>query len=114
MQYINLSIVNSVLIRPLPYRDAGLPVMLWFRPLKGPGRRLVSPADYAILRERNRAFEDIGADRLEHAVLQLLHPEKQRDEDRGQARVPVRNSLGDGTNLCHKSVVRVFALRYDF
>jgi putative ABC transport system permease protein len=56
------SVAYGVLLRPLPYQDAGQLVRLWSR---NDSRQLeffsVSPADYAVWRERNRVFSAIGA-----------------------------------------------------
>jgi putative ABC transport system permease protein len=65
------SVAYGVLLRPLPYKDAGAIVRLWSR---NDSRRLeffsVSPADYATWRERNRVFSAMGAfDRQRNATL---------------------------------------------
>jgi putative ABC transport system permease protein len=65
------SVAYGVLLRPLPYKDAGALVRLWSR---NDSRRLeffsVSPADYATWRERNRVFSAMGAfDRQRNATL---------------------------------------------
>jgi len=55
------SVVNGVLLRPLPYRDPARLVALWHT---APGLNIkelnMAPANYFTYRERGRAFEDIG------------------------------------------------------
>ncbi len=56
------SVVNSVLIRPLPYRDPSRLAVIRFSPPKRPAGALpATTSDYITLREHNQAFEDIGA-----------------------------------------------------
>src|SRR6185503_7979615 len=55
------SVVNSVLLKPLPYRDPDRLVSVW---QKAPGINIpnlnASPATYFTYREEGRAFQDIG------------------------------------------------------
>jgi len=65
------SVAYGVLLRPLPYRNADELVRLWTR---NDSRQLeffsVSPADFAVWRERNRVFSAMGAfDRQRDATL---------------------------------------------
>src|SRR5207253_2265732 len=54
------SVVKSVLLAPLPYREPGRLMMVWeTRP--GGDRPLVSYPNFKDWRQRQRAFEDIGA-----------------------------------------------------
>src|SRR5204863_391807 len=54
------SVINSVLLAPLPYREPHRLVMLWeTRP--GSDRPLVSYPNFEDWRQRQRGFEDIGA-----------------------------------------------------
>ncbi|HJZ88888.1 MAG TPA: ABC transporter permease, partial [Polyangia bacterium] len=56
------SVVNLVLLRPLPYADADRLVMVWahdFRTVEG--KMPVAPADYADWRAQSRSFTDIAA-----------------------------------------------------
>ncbi len=56
------SVVQSALIRPLPYRDAERLVMIWERiPELTEGNLSATPADYFDYRAQNRAFESIAA-----------------------------------------------------
>jgi predicted permease len=56
------SVVDAVVLRPLPYRDAGRLVMVWDQLLKlGLDQFPVTFANYADYRRENRVFEDIAA-----------------------------------------------------
>ena len=52
------SVVNGVLLKPLPYEDPDELVGIWYR--MGTARVPVSPAQYFTYRDENRVFEDIG------------------------------------------------------
>ena len=56
------SVINGVLLRPLPFRDPAALVMVWERPPRsGQDRNVVSPANYLDWRARSSVFADIGA-----------------------------------------------------
>ena len=56
------SVVNAVLLRPLPYRDPDRIVMLWRAiPQKGWYHNPVSFPNFADWRDQNQVFEDIAA-----------------------------------------------------
>src|SRR5215210_1146671 len=56
------SIVNGVLLRPLPYKDADRIIVLWQNQLqKGIAEDDVSPANFLDWRERNQVFEEMAA-----------------------------------------------------
>jgi len=57
------SVVNAVLLRPLPYRQPEQLVMVWedYRGRGGPEREWLSPADLQDWREQNQIFEHIAA-----------------------------------------------------
>ncbi len=57
------SVVNAVLLRPLPYRNPERLVMVWedHRGRGGPEREWLSPADWQDWREQNQVFERIAA-----------------------------------------------------
>src|SRR5882724_5169792 len=56
------SVVDAVLLRPLPYRDAGRLVMVWDQLIKLGMDQFAAPfADYYDYRKENQVFEDIGA-----------------------------------------------------
>jgi putative ABC transport system permease protein len=56
------SVVNGVLLRPLPFRDPGRIVTVWQRDAQtGNDRERVSPANFLDYRERNRVFEGMAA-----------------------------------------------------
>jgi putative ABC transport system permease protein len=64
------SVVNAVLISPLPYKDAGRLVLVWERNVqKERLTNAVSPANFADWRDRLDAFEDIGASRDQFYTL---------------------------------------------
>jgi len=54
------SIVDSVLLRPLPFRDSARLVVVWEKPPNG-NRNVVSAANFLDWRDQNRVFEKIAA-----------------------------------------------------
>jgi len=54
------SLVNAVLLRPLPYKDPARLVMLWQQPPSG-GTNNVTAADFQDWRDRCRSFESMAA-----------------------------------------------------
>ena len=61
------SVVDAVLLRPLPFRDAGRLAVVWERRLDhsdagshGPGRNSVGPANFIRWREQSHAFDGIA------------------------------------------------------
>ena len=56
------SVVNTVLLRPLPYKDADRLVTVWGdNRSRGYDTDLVSPLDFAVWRSQNRVFAEMGA-----------------------------------------------------
>ena len=56
------SVVNAVLLRPMPYPNADRLLLLWSSaPSQGLPMFGSSPADYRVWRSDNRSFEDMGA-----------------------------------------------------
>ncbi|HXI93360.1 MAG TPA: ABC transporter permease [Blastocatellia bacterium] len=57
------SVVNSVLLRPLPYRDPQRLIMIWenYQQRGGPEREWASPADFRDFRDQTQSFEHIAA-----------------------------------------------------
>ena len=56
------SVVDSVLLRPLPMKDPDRVVGVWEHGLRGgPDRNEMAPANYFDLREQNQVFEGIGS-----------------------------------------------------
>ena len=56
------SVVNSVLLRPLPFKDPERLAMIWEKNIpRSRDRNVVSPANYLDWRDQNQSFEQIGA-----------------------------------------------------
>src|SRR5262245_47662084 len=55
------SVVNAVLIRPLPFREPDRLVWSWGNIRNGGNRASVSPLDYLDYRSQNHTFEDFAA-----------------------------------------------------
>ena len=56
------SVINGVLLRPLPLKDPSSLVMVWeTAPQRGQNRNVVSPANYLDWRAQNSTFTDIGS-----------------------------------------------------
>jgi len=56
------SLINTVLLRPLPYKDADRLVTSWgYNRTRGFTTNLVSPLDFADWRSQNHVFEDMAA-----------------------------------------------------
>src|SRR5262245_25722853 len=56
------SVVNSALLRPLPYKDSDRLFMVWERPKGTPqGRNMPSPANFIDWRDQSGAFEGMAA-----------------------------------------------------
>jgi putative ABC transport system permease protein len=57
------SVVNSVLLRPLPYRDPQRLIMLWenYQQRGGPEREWFSPADFKDFRDQAQSLENVVA-----------------------------------------------------
>jgi putative ABC transport system permease protein len=55
------SVVNSVLLRPLPFRDPGQLAMVWERPPGTTRNNVVQTQNFLDWRARNRSFENMAA-----------------------------------------------------
>ncbi|HJS57083.1 MAG TPA: ABC transporter permease [Vicinamibacteria bacterium] len=56
------SVVQAVLLRPLPFRDPDRLVLVWeTRPRENVLRNVANPGNYLAWKERNRVFEDMAA-----------------------------------------------------
>jgi len=56
------SVINTVLLQPLPYKNASALVKIWgANPKKGIDVDLMSPGDFQDLRSQSRVFEEIGS-----------------------------------------------------
>ena len=63
------SVINSVLLRPLPYENPDQLVMVWETELaEGSSTNVVSRGSYMDWRDQNTAFEEIGAYMLDFGV----------------------------------------------
>ncbi|MCW5979194.1 MAG: ABC transporter permease [Bryobacteraceae bacterium] len=74
------SVLNAVLIQPLPYPDSDRLVAVW-QTISGPGVSIpeinASPATYYLYREEGRTFQDIGLWRTDAVtVTGLAEPER--------------------------------------
>ncbi|HUA22042.1 MAG TPA: ABC transporter permease [Bryobacteraceae bacterium] len=64
------SVINAVLLRPLPYKNPGRLVAVWGnQPAKGLHELHLSPPDYRDLAEQNQEFDEMGAFRSQSSVL---------------------------------------------
>jgi predicted permease len=54
------SVVNAVVLRPLPYADPDRLVMLW-ETMPGSDRRSVAPGNFVDWREQNKTFDELAA-----------------------------------------------------
>jgi putative ABC transport system permease protein len=55
------SLVNAVVLRPLPYSDPDRLVWVWGNVRNGPNRASVAPLDYLDFRNHNKTFEQFAA-----------------------------------------------------
>jgi len=57
------SVVNSVLLRPLPFRDPQRLIMIWenYQQRGGPEREWAAPADFRDFRDQAQSFEHVAA-----------------------------------------------------
>src|SRR5262245_4964029 len=66
------SVVNSVLLRPLPFQDPDGLVMIWEKNIpRNRDRNVVSPANFLDWREQNQSFEQIAAYSFVNSPLNL-------------------------------------------
>jgi predicted permease len=63
------SVVNAVLVRPLPYKDADRLVMLWSTKPQEGWRGQASPLDFVTWRKESRSFKSMAAMRPGSAIL---------------------------------------------
>ncbi|PYV84983.1 MAG: ABC transporter permease, partial [Acidobacteria bacterium] len=72
------SVVNAILLRPLPYRDADRIVVVWEkRPIEGTKTNGVTRADYLDWRAQNRVFASLTAhDELPFTLTDGREPER--------------------------------------
>jgi putative ABC transport system permease protein len=63
------SVINTLLLQPLPYRDADRLAIVWERNIPRDRRtNVVGPANYLHWREMNRTFEDLAAVSMSYSV----------------------------------------------
>ncbi|HYY56701.1 MAG TPA: ABC transporter permease, partial [Pyrinomonadaceae bacterium] len=72
------SVVNAVLLRPLPYADPDRLVQVWeYRPRQGLNRQNVSSAEFAAWHDQNSVFEEVAAiDVAEYNLTGDAEPER--------------------------------------
>ena len=63
------SVANSVLLRPLPYKDSDRLVMLWSTRIQEGRRGQPSPLDFVTWRRESSSFESMGAIRPQSLIL---------------------------------------------
>jgi len=64
------NVINAILIRPLPYKDASRLFVIWSNKLdKGMHKQFVSPLDFQDFAAQNRAFDRVGAFATQPTVL---------------------------------------------
>src|SRR5215212_2469371 len=64
------SVVNAVLIRPLPYKDPARLVMVWeYNRVRDVHQNVISPANFIDWQEQTDVFEEMAAYRDWHANL---------------------------------------------
>jgi putative ABC transport system permease protein len=93
------SVVNAVLLRPIPYRDPGRVVMLWDTfPARHKTHNVVSPADFLEWQRQSTSFQDMAAIDLAIANLTGVNdPEEVRGQFATASLFPllgVRPALG--------------------
>src|SRR5690348_4392516 len=66
------SVVNSILLRPLPFKDPDRLMMIWEKNIpRNRDRNVVSPANFLDWREQNQSFEQIAAYSFINSPLNL-------------------------------------------
>jgi putative ABC transport system permease protein len=65
------SVVRTVMLEPLPYRDPGRLVAVWETNRGGTSRNVIAPANFAAWRERTRTLEHLGMVGPSNLVLML-------------------------------------------
>src|SRR4026209_2437136 len=77
------SVVNAVILRPLPYRDADRLAMIWSEfPDRGWTNNIVHPGDYQDWKAQSRSFEDMAA--FIDQGFNVTHPATPAEEVRGE------------------------------
>src|SRR5262245_22685803 len=66
------SVVNSILLRPLPFKAPDRLVMIWEKNIpRSRDRNVVSPANFLDWREQNKSFEQVAAYSFINSPLNL-------------------------------------------
>ena len=85
------SVVNAVLIRPLPYEEPDRIVMIWeTNQSEGVQRSIVSPANFLDWKNQNRVFENLAV----FDTRLVVSNRKAKDEDNGFKHLH-RNLMGN-------------------
>src|SRR5437016_4358093 len=68
------SVVNALILRPLPYKDADRLVQLWSQDRRsGVANKVVSPADFLDWRKQAKSFESMSAYNIYTPALAEAH-----------------------------------------
>ena len=95
------SLIDTVLLRPLPFKDAERLVMVWEdAPRIGYTSMPLSPADYADIKAQNKSFEDVAISPLTTITsLEAESPNGRRAADHSRPLSTARRPADAGRNF---------------